>query len=357
MKISTITKSFLLLSVMSVAAGCRKEASDSLPDDEGKQEEVWTEDYHFVLPVVFHVLYDNEGDPFQNVSASHIQNIVNGCNQLYEGCGVDMNLELVLAGTDPSGNALAEPGIDRVKWSRPVMDSNEFMRSDDPDIIGLLWDPDEYVNVVLYEFESNAILGVTLLPYTLAPTYLEGCTQLEEAVDYTELGHPHCISLNNSFIMDYREDYSYFDKSEYMASDPAVTLAHELGHYLGLRHVFAEDPQTGSTDSLVDSDFCGDTPTYNKSLYDIFYRQTGYSVANFDILSERTGPSGETFVQDNIMDYAVTYANRFTPQQRERVRYILDNGLFVPGPKKPAETLRSGSAPAVKAAIPATIME
>jgi len=330
----TCRTSLLLLSALLVLAGCRKEADPVLPPDHGDGEEVWTENHHYRLPVVFHVLYADENDAWENVTQQHIVNIVNGCNQLYAGCGQDMNLELCLAETGPDGNVLEEPGINRVRWNRPVMDSNEFMTSDDPEILGLLWDPDEYVNVVLYEFASNAVLGVTLLPYTAAPAYLEGCTMLEEAVDYTSLDHPHCISLNNTYIMDYRQDYSVFSKSEYMASDPAVTLAHELGHYLGLRHVFAEDPETGSTDSSVDSDFCDDTPTYNKHQYDIFYTETGYSVANFDILAERTTPSGETFTQHNIMDYAVTYADRFTPEQCERVRYILSNGIFVPGPKK-----------------------
>jgi hypothetical protein len=33
------------------------------------------------------------------------------------------------------------------------------------------------------------------------------------------------------------------------------------------------------------------------------------------------------------MDYAVSYSNTFTANQRERVRYILEKGAFVPGPK------------------------
>ena len=48
----------------------------------------------------------------------------------------------------------------------------------------------------------------------------------------------------------------------------AAALLHELGHFLGLRHAFSEDPETYDRDICLDSDFCTDTPTYNKAAYD-----------------------------------------------------------------------------------------
>lgn len=45
-----------------------------------------------------------------------------------------------------------------------------------------------------------------------------------------------------------------------------MTLAHELGHYLGLHHVFAEeknDKGYTSIDDCQDTDYCEDTPSYN----------------------------------------------------------------------------------------------
>ena len=40
--------------------------------------------------------------------------------------------------------------------------------------------------------------------------------------------------------------------------------------------------------------------------------------------------------ESNIMDYSISYANRFTEDQAERIRYILEHGAFVPGPKNRA---------------------
>lgn len=46
--------------------------------------------------------------------------------------------------------------------------------------------------------------------------------------------------------------------------------------------------------------------------------------------------SGMEYVSTNIMDYSISYANRFTEDQAERIRYILEHGAFVPGPKNRA---------------------
>ena len=43
--------------------------------------------------------------------------------------------------------------------------------------------------------------------------------------------------------------------------------------------------------------------------------------------------TGEEFRSTNIMDYAYTEANRFTPQQAARIRYVLEHSPYIPGPK------------------------
>ena len=54
---------------------------------------------------------------------------------------------------------------------------------------------------------------------------------------------------------------------------------------------------------------------------------------------------GTEYKSTNIMDYAVSYSNTFTANQRERVRYILEKGAFVPGPKNReiSNSTRTGS--------------
>lgn len=53
-------------------------------------------------------------------------------------------------------------------------------------------------------------------------------------------------------------------------NDSTKNLAHELGHYLGLHHVFAED-KNGYADNCNDTDYCQDTPSYNRNKYNVWY--------------------------------------------------------------------------------------
>lgn len=46
----------------------------------------------------------------------------------------------------------------------------------------------------------------------------------------------------------------------------------------------------------------------------------------------------EQFRSTNIMDYAISDANRFTAEQAARVKYTLQHALFMPGPKDYSET-------------------
>lgn len=116
------------------------------------------------------------------------------------------------------------------------------------------------------------------------------------------------------------------------------TIAHELGHYLGLRHVFGEDANM-KTDYNEDSDFCKDTPTYNRKKY--LKELSKYTLAHPKFTQEdvnkwilRTNSiTGEQFTSNNIMDYYWTLRNKFTEEQAKRMQYVLLHSPFVPGPK------------------------
>lgn len=93
------------------------------------------------------------------------------------------------------------------------------------------------------------------------------------------------------------------------------TLAHELGHYLGLYHPFTEN----GCDAI--NDYCNDTPNYNRAEYMPVANQM-----NFD----RVGCNGEKFVSTNVMDYFFTRRLGFTPNQCERMHYAIEYGVFIP---------------------------
>ena len=301
------------------------------------------------IPVIFHVLYKDKNDLHQYISADRIKQVLNKVNQYYDGktiaaggdTGQDINLEFYLPETDAQGNTLETPGIEYIAWNEMPIDCENFMQSSSDKIKGLLWDMNKYINIMLYNFaevEGGTILGISHLPLsTQGKNYLEGL----QAVDYTHmensnLGYPHCVSINSL----------YFDldtpSGGYNSADANVTLAHELGHYLGLHHAFNEDD-----DPNADSDYCTDTKPYNRDIYQNTTMIEAYRAymasGNFaDLLPgfERVNSldPNDTFTSYNLMDYEISYADRFTPNQRERMRHVLEYSPLIPGPKRTAST-------------------
>lgn len=288
---------------------------------------------HYRLPVVFHVLYNKEINKKQNVIEGHLAELIGEVNKLYAQCGVDLGLEFAMATHDPEGNLLEEPGVDRHKINEATLNSSFFMGygRDPKKYCTYMWDPNRYINIFIYTFEDKGILGISHFPYAIKPHAMEGLAELETDAPWEELPWPQCVSINNEYI--------YSHEAYYTMTDVVNTLAHELGHFLGLRHVFSEDPETYDRDICLDSDFCTDTPTYNKVAYDKFMQGCMTSGGSVDdnekqlLMMREDCETGEEFRSTNIMDYAYTEANRFTPQQAARIRYVLEHSPYIPGPK------------------------
>ena len=288
---------------------------------------------HYRLPVVFHVLYNKESNKKQNVIEGHLAELIGEVNKLYAQCGVDLGLEFAMATHDPEGNLLEEPGVDRHKINEATLNSSFFMGygRDPKKYCSYMWDPNRYINIFIYTFEDKGILGISHFPYAIKPHAMEGLAELETDAPWEELPWPQCVSINNEYI--------YSHEAYYTMTDVVNTLAHELGHFLGLRHAFSEDPETYDRDICLDSDFCTDTPTYNKVAYDKFMQgcmQSGGSIDDNEkqlLLMREDCETGHEFRSTNIMDYAYTEANRFTPQQAARIRYVLEHSPYIPGPK------------------------
>ena len=271
------------------------------------------EQYHYNLPVVFHVLYQNKSDAQQYVSPNRLSEILNAVNRLYKKSmqSADMNLTFTLATASPDGEKMDQPGVEYISWpgSYPI-DCDAFMNDDINETAGkgyvrYVWDPNRYINIMVYNFanepgSNTTTLGISHLPFTINSRFIN-----EESTATT-----------------------------YKPADITVTLAHELGHYLGLHHVFSE---TERGNSCEDTDYCTDTPTYNKEAYDMNY---AYIAANepenftfANLVNRENCLTGESFVSHNIMDYAISHSDQFTPEQRARIRHVLLYSPLIPGPK------------------------
>ena len=298
------------------------------------------------LPVIFHVLYKSSTNKQQNIIEGHLASLMEEVNKLYDNCGEDLDIKFVMATHDPDSSLLEEPGVVRHKINETTINSSYFMGygKDPKKYCQYMWDPSQYINIFIYSFEDKGILGISHSPYVIKPDTLEGLTELEYEADWHELPWPQCVSINNEYIYSHEEYYTI--------TDVVNTLAHELGHFLGLRHVFSEEPITYDRDVCFDSDFCDDTPTYNKAAYDKLmqaYLSSGGGVDDAEreiLLMREDCETGEEFRSTNIMDYAYTEANRFTPQQAARICYVLEHSPYIPGPKVrlPEQTLATKAA-------------
>lgn len=300
------------------------------------------EEYHYNLPVIFHVFYKKQSDPFQHVNAKRLSEILDVVNKLYKDASksVDMNLTFMLATTNPNGETLQYPGVEYIQWTEDYpIDCEAFMTDNSKKYVKYLWDPNMYINVMIYNFAADkdtesTTLGISHLPFsTTGSTFLEGLTSTKNTyISLNNLQFSYCVSINSLYINVQSTDRDYFP------ADVTVTLAHELGHYLGLHHVFSEGSKGEVLDGCEDTDYCEDTPSYDKKVYDADYT---WAVSGnipedqlYSYLVKRTNCSGGEFTSYNIMDYAVSHSNQFTEDQRRRIRHVLTYSPLIPGPKK-----------------------
>lgn len=346
-------KKYIFGALLSTALFACSDSDDTWKEEDGNNDtpenvEYATAETAYEIPVVFHVFYSQKSQRLEYVEEGHLPKVLEAVNRRFANCGVDLKLQFKLAEVDPEGNAMPEPGVDRQKLRLATLDSSDFLldtsftlsvasgeRKQAEDFI---WDPTKYLNICLFREKDKAVLGISSFPYTLHPDTLAGMPKLMEMRPVSELDYPHCVYINSTYIYD-------LEPESYKTSEIVGSLCHEIAHYLGLRHAYGEDPVTYSIDCDIDTDFCEDTPTYNK------YKYNQYLLSNYPAggmftpelvaqLAERTVSEtnalytkGDTFISTNIMDYAVSYLNELSPQQCERIRYILMRSPYVPGPK------------------------
>lgn len=353
-------------------SSCSKEADFYSDNEQDRDADVITgDDYVYHLPVIFHVLYQDanatnaNGDKSQYIPYSRLKALLDNVNDLYEGAlygynsqegaSENIHVKFEMALYDENGKKLSTPGVEYIHYNGEYpIDCDTFMKTKKKKG-KIIWDPNEYINVMVYNIkntQTNTItLGISNMPYR-ANGYpaLEG---LEDGgnsslMSKSNLSFEYCLSLNSSFIYDESTRYTDpehgngTDGYQYISTDANVTLAHELGHYLGLHHVFAE--QKGSdglepADNCTDTDYCSDTKSYNKVAYDDWkskYILAHQEKKDYDMkeLIKRSNDQGVTWNSDNFMDYAICLSYRFTPEQKNRIRQVLYYSPLIPGPKK-----------------------
>lgn len=175
-----------------------------------------------VLPVVFHVLYNDRNDSLQYIEAGRLADFLEAANLCYAGeyGGAELNVRFTLATDSPDGEKLAVPGVEYLQRDEYEIDCEVFMTDNSGKYATLLWDPNRYINVFMYQFASGetadgVTLGISHFPYTPIDAYLEGTNLTNYPyITLSNLMYPYSISLNSKCAYE-----SYI----------LMTLSHELG--------------------------------------------------------------------------------------------------------------------------------
>jgi hypothetical protein len=248
-----------------------------------------------VIPVVVHVIHN--GTPVgeaSNIPNSQIFEQIRILNEDFRRLNADANrtpaeflpvaadsnIEFVLAKQDPNG--LPTTGIIRLQGTKTTYSP------DDANLIGTLsqWNPEEYLNLwvvpLVSPYIGYASFPISSLPglnFTPFPVITDGVT-----IDYRFMGTGGNAS----------------------ASSKGRTATHEVGHYLGLRHIW------GDGGCGVD-DFVLDTPEQDNS----------NNICNAN--PSRFSCGSNNMIQ-NYMDYTPDPCmNLFTKGQVERFNVVLAN--------------------------------
>lgn len=314
--------------------------------------------YEYELPVIFHVLYKDQSDAAQYIPAARLKNLLQYVNEIYQG-GVygeseNLHLKFVLAEKDEKGKKLGTPGVEYVKYDGDYpIDVNAFMSDNTGANVKYIWDPNQYINVMMFNFKSassnEVTLGISHMPHTV-DNRVEGLDNVKaQYIAKSQLKYPLCSSINSTYAAQ-ASGGGYFQSDRYTddnhtahtlsTADVVVTMAHELGHYLGLYHAFTEEKKDGGfqpADSCGDTDYCKDTPSYNRIDYNNYLETLNFEQNDPSITKKmlsRNSCDGKTFESDNIMDYSLTMGFQITADQKKRIRNVLYYSPLIPGPKK-----------------------
>ena len=211
----------------------------------------------YTLPVIVHVINNGEAiGSGTNISQAQVQSQLDVLNEDYRKLNPDgaltpaafqpvrgdAQIQFVAARIDPSGNTLAEPGIDRVNRNAKSWTAGPYTQAYIQATIkpGTSWDPSRYINIWVMDLGSN-LLGYAQFPDNNANlgglSASGGAANTDGVVILYSAYGSRVKAPSGTYVSAY---------------DRGRTLTHELGHWLGLRHI--------NGDAACGNDYCNDTP-------------------------------------------------------------------------------------------------
>lgn len=259
------------------------------------------------IPVVFHVVYKNAA---QNIPDSNIISqlqVLNECfrkqnanytntRPIFDTIGADCEIEFCLADKDPQGN----PTTGIIRKSAPSTAAfdplNGFDAVKSPAKGGdTLWPANQYLNIWTCDmslFSFTFVLGYAQFPGMNPQT--DGVV-----IQYDYLGK--------------------YAKPKFLGK----TTVHEVGHWLGMRHIWADDaPGIGQQGTCDSTDFVGDTPNCKSQSASGSCNTSTNTCSNEDPYWSTIDPPD---MVENYMDYSSdSCMTMFTKGQKARMYSFLN---------------------------------
>lgn len=272
-----------------------------IKDYKRKQSQSRTQAAVYVIPVIVHVVHNGEAvGSGANITAAQVKSQIDVLNEDFRRktgtpghntniIGADVEIEFALALRDPQGNTLSEPGIHRIKGIKAKWES-----SDEIDEVlkpSSQWNPNKYLNMWTVDFDEETTDG--LLGYAQFPV-LSGLDGLDD----------RGVATTDGLVMRYN---AFGRVGNLMAPyNKGRTTTHEVGHWLGLRHIW------GDEEDCTGSDFCQDTPEAGSPNYGCPKGTNSCTDTGNDMI-------------ENYMDYTDDACmNIFTIEQKVRMRTVME---------------------------------
>ncbi len=276
------------------------------------------------IPVVIHIVHNGDAiGTGENITDAQAISQINVMNQDYRrmtgtngganttGVAVDCEINFCLAQTDPNG--VLTTGIVRhniAPYSNNVANGSggaDWETRTDVETMkaATQWDPNNYLNMWTIRPGGNSLQtgGLSgLLGYAQFPDNTPGLGGLNASggaanTDGVVAGYDAMGTIEEN-------DGTFMLNGSY---NLGRTMTHEVGHWLGLRHIWGDSDAPNIGSCGVD-DFCADTPNAEN--------------ANYDCVAVTSCGSADQY--QNYMDYSYDYCmDTFTADQKARIQAVM----------------------------------
>ena len=275
----------------------------------------------FTIPTIVHVIHKGETEGTDtNIPQANVDDQIEQLNRDFRRIigtlghnthpdGADIEIEFCAALRDPDEVTLTQPGINRVDAIQSGLGAGVYSIAEFDDVVkrNTIWNPDEYFNLWSADLAAGVILGYAQFP---------------EAPGLAGIGTGNGDPETDGVVCLYSTIGGEVVNAPNTPYHLGRTATHEVGHWLGLRHIWGDGDCT-EDDFVIDtpnaSDSNGGCPDPKPNSCD-------------DSSNPHFAPNDPLDQMENYMDYSADDCfNMFTNGQSDRMRLVMgDTGMGSP---------------------------